>query len=69
MIKDEIIRMAIKCQLVTAGNREGLYMDALTEFAALVAIAEREECAELAAWLLKMPTNDISAAIRARGHS
>ena len=45
--KDEIIRLAIKCQLVNAGNREGLYMDALTEFAALVAAAEREECAKV----------------------
>lgn len=28
---------------------------------------EREACAELAAWILKMPQNDVSAAIRARG--
>ena len=30
-------------------------------------IAEREECAEVAAWILKMPQNDVSHAIRARG--
>ncbi len=30
-------------------------------------IEEREECAKVAAWLLKMPQNDISAAILARG--
>lgn len=28
---------------------------------------EREECAKVAAWVLKMPENDVSAAIRARG--
>lgn len=27
---------------------------------------ENEECAEIAAWILKMPENDVSAAIRAR---
>lgn len=39
----------------------------LERFAALVAAAEREECAKLAAWILKMPENDVSSAIRARG--
>lgn len=45
MTKDDVIRMAIKCQLVNAGNREGLYMNALSEFADLAfaagAAAER----------------------------
>ena len=40
--QDEIIRFAIQCRLVTTGNRDGLYMDALTEFANLVTAAERE---------------------------
>ena len=31
------------------------------------AAAEREACANVAAWILKMPENDVSAAIRARG--
>lgn len=39
----------------------------LERFAALVAAAEREACAKLAAWILKMPENDVSHAIRARG--
>ncbi len=43
MNRDEIIRMAVQCQLVTTGNRDGVYMDALERFAALVAAAEREE--------------------------
>jgi hypothetical protein len=28
--------------------------------------AEREECAKVAAWILKMPQNDVSGAIRER---
>ena len=47
MTQDEIIRFAIQCRLVTTGNRDGLYMDALMEFANLVAAKEREECAIL----------------------
>ena len=46
MTQDEIIRFAIQCRLVTTGNRDGLYMDALTEFAQLVAAKEREACAK-----------------------
>lgn len=39
MTRDELIRIAIQCQLVSAGNRDGLYMDALAEFAKYVAAA------------------------------
>jgi hypothetical protein len=46
MTRDEIIRFAIQCNLVTTGNRDGVYMDALTEFAHLVAAKEREACAK-----------------------
>jgi hypothetical protein len=55
MTRDDIIRLAVQCQLVNAGNREGLYMDALAEFAKLVAAAEREHCAKMLAeegWLM-----------------
>jgi hypothetical protein len=41
--QDEIIRFAIQCRLVTTGNRDGLYMDALTEFANLVAAKEQKK--------------------------
>lgn len=41
MKRDDIIRMAVQCQLVNAGNREGLCMDALAEFAELVTEKER----------------------------
>ena len=61
--KDEIIRMAIKCQLVTAGNREGLYMDALTKFAALIAVAEREACAKLCEDLTEWHSKTVIAAL------
>lgn len=47
MTQDEIIRFAIQCRLVTTGNRDGLYIDALMEFANLVAAKEREACAIL----------------------
>ena len=47
MTQDEIIRFAIQCRLVTTGNRDGIYMDALIEFANLVAAKEREACAKL----------------------
>jgi hypothetical protein len=43
MTQDEIIRFAIQCRLVTTGNRDGLYMDALTEFAKLVAAKAIEQ--------------------------
>jgi hypothetical protein len=64
MTRDEIIRMARE-----AGFSEWAVRTPqdLERFAALVAVAEREECARVAAWILKMPENDVSAAIRARG--
>ena len=46
MTQDEIIRFAIQCHLVTTGNRDGLYMDALTKLAKMVAAKEREACAK-----------------------
>ena len=41
MTRDELIRIAVQCQLVTAGNRDGVYMDALEKFAELVVAATR----------------------------
>jgi hypothetical protein len=63
MTRDEIIRMARE-----AGFSEWAVRTPqdLERFAALVAAAEREECARVAAWILKMPQNDVSLAIRAR---
>ena len=71
MTQDEIIRFAIQCRLVTTGNRDGLYMDALTEFANLVAAKEREACAKLCdsfqARDVGMQPAECAGAIRARG--
>ena len=47
MTHDDIIRMAVECQLVTTGNRDGIYMEALERFANLVVAAEREACARV----------------------
>ena len=47
MTDDDILRAAIECQLLTTGNREGFYSEALIFFAKLVAAQEREECAKL----------------------
>ena len=40
MTRDDIIRMAGECQLVTTANRDGIYMEALERFAELVAANE-----------------------------
>jgi hypothetical protein len=67
MTQDEIIRMAVKCQLLTTSNRDGLYAQALEAFAKLVAEKERESC-----W--RMAENydtgyEAATAIRARGET
>ena len=67
MTQDDIIRVAVQCQLVTAGNREGVYMDALTKFADTVAAAERESCAKVSDRFIG--SDLISSAIRAGGNT
>ena len=47
MTRDDIIRMAIKCQLVTTSNRDGIYADALDRFASLVAEEKDKEIKRL----------------------
>jgi hypothetical protein len=37
MTQDEIFNMAVKCYLISTGNREGFYGDALIQFAKMVA--------------------------------
>jgi hypothetical protein len=51
MTKDDIIRFAIKCKLVNTNNRDGIYMDALIDFAKLVAEKERERISQKIAQL------------------
>jgi hypothetical protein len=75
MTQDEIIEMAQECKLI--GMRpfiDGIYTEALIEFAKLVAAKEREECAKLlesrktGANELMDAVRDMEAkAIRARG--
>jgi hypothetical protein len=68
MNQDEIIRMAREVNLHWYVNElnEEHFFEILKRFAVLIAATEREACAKVAAWILKMPENDVSAAIRAR---
>lgn len=68
MEREIIIRMAVECQLVTTGNRDGVFMESLERFAALGAAAEREAIAKKfdgPVW--SYDYREIAAAIRARG--
>lgn len=74
MNRDDIIKMAREAGLpmqyrFVGGATHWDFDGPLEKFAALVAAAEREECAKVAAWILKMPENDVSFAIRQRGAS
>lgn len=50
MTQNEIIEMASKCLLIDKNTRYGIYVDALIDFANLVAQHEREECKKLCTW-------------------
>jgi hypothetical protein len=53
MTEDEIFSMAVKCYLISSGNREGFYSDALIQFARMVAekaLSQPEQ--EPVAWLI-----------------
>jgi len=76
--QDEIIRMAVECQLLTTSNRDGLYAQALEAFAKLVAEREREACAKIVEAnadacstdsLAQMYLYSNATAIRARGQA
>jgi hypothetical protein len=82
MTQDEIIEMAQECKLI--GMRpfiDGIYTEALIEFAKLVAAKEREKWSEVEAYLIaasegSMSRNNSEAlagelliAIRARGQA
>jgi gamma-glutamylcysteine synthetase len=72
MTQDDVIRLAVKCQLMTAANREGMYANALFEFAKLVATHEREVCAKVCEQMDHdgvMIAKDCATAIRARGNT
>jgi hypothetical protein len=46
-MNDQELRMAVECQLLNAGNREGLFADALKKFADLIRADEREANAKV----------------------
>ena len=52
-MNDQELRMAVECQLLNAGNREGLFADALKKFADLIRADEREECAKVCVPILR----------------
>lgn len=66
MTDDDILRMAIECQLVTTGNREGIYSEALMRFARMAMQHEREECAEVAERIKMFYTENAFDAHKAR---
>ena len=67
MTREEIIKLAREAGLFVP--HEGIPENgAFMRFATLLAAAEREACANVAAWILKMPQNDVSSSIRARGN-
>ena len=70
MTQDEIIEMAQECKLI--GMRpfiDGIYTEALIEFAKLVAAKEREACAKLVDHILKEGGGTWGDAIRIRGQA
>lgn len=70
MTDDDILRMAIECQLVTTGNREGIYSEALMRFARMAMQHEREACAKVADEYTKASyLGAVGAAIRARSNT
>jgi hypothetical protein len=70
MTQDEIIEMAQECKLI--GMRpfiDGIYTEALIEFAKLVAAKEREACANMVDHILKENGGTYGDAIRIRGQA
>jgi len=67
MTRDDMIRMAREAGWEYADNDRGF--EPLWAFAALVAAAEREACAEVADYMsdFAVPHNAVAIAIRARG--
>jgi len=70
MTQDEIIDMAQECGLIgMRPHLDGIYTEALIEFAKLVAQHEREACANMVDHILKENGGTYGDAIRARGQA
>ncbi|NBV95390.1 MAG: hypothetical protein EBR90_01175 [Actinobacteria bacterium] len=61
MTENDVIQM-----MRQAGLTRTKYAPSFRRLIEIAVLAEREACANVAAWILKMPENDVSAAIRAR---
>jgi len=74
--RDDIIRMAREAGMGTERHADGDYVwggpsqtEVMMRFAALVAAAEREACAQIVEHILKEGNGSYGDAIRARGQS
>jgi hypothetical protein len=68
MNRDDVLRLAVQCQLVTTGNREGAYVEAIERFATLLIVEERWACIDLCNQVAPSPDGALCAeAIKARG--
>ncbi len=66
MTEDEIIRLAVQCQLTS--NRDGIYFEALQSFAKLIAEKEREACARVCeGYIVRGLGAEMARSVRARG--
>ena len=69
-MNDQELKMAVECQLLCSGNREGLYADALKKFAELIRADEREAIAKMCESHVRFPSRlHFAKAIRARGNT
>ena len=73
MTRDEIIESALQCGVwipLASGPERGQTIDKLRRFAALVAAAEREACAEIAdEYEYQLVAGSCARDIRARGEA
>jgi hypothetical protein len=67
MTNEQVMKIMEDLGLHDTGIEDWVPDNAWVKVANIVAAAEREACANVAAWILKMPENDVSTAIRARG--
>ena len=69
MTKDDVIRMAREAGVSKPWDQEPVEWKTLERFAALVAAAEREECAKICEIPWQGHPYDIAKQIRARGNN
>ena len=68
MTRDELIQTLYDAGVIPPGyGGTANQFDAFHRFADIVAAKERERCAKVAEFVLKMPKNDVSTYIRSLG--